>query len=141
MLSRAAVWVPLSPSHALVAAYRGLTGWTAPAPTRTWTISAGSKAGPQGDDGSPGAAFVKLAVERDKGWMDKGALPRNLAILQQLVTTARRANVEVILVTMPVWSSYAKEIDPGIWSTTLETYRRLALEPESAIGICFAFPR
>jgi hypothetical protein len=72
---------------------------------------------------------VKLAVERDKGWMDKGALPRNLAILQQLVTTARRANVEVILVTMPVWSSYAKEIDPGIWSTTLETYRRLALEP------------
>jgi hypothetical protein len=52
--------------------------------------------------------------------------PTNLALLEHLISTLRERKVEVVLVTLPVWKTYAEEMRADEWARTQATFEQLA---------------
>lgn len=74
-------------------------------------------------DLSDEAARVPLA--RHHGMMHAKNEPANVASLEHLLSLLRQRNVEVVLVTLPVWRSYADGMKPEVWARTQATLERL----------------
>jgi hypothetical protein len=83
---------------------------------------------------SPEAAAINLT--RHHGLMHESNLAGNLASLEHLFTILNQRNVEVVLVTLPVWHTYADGMRADTWDRAVRNYERLARE-QGGRYLCF----
>jgi hypothetical protein len=75
---------------------------------------------------TPAGAAEVLA--RHHGFMRPAYLAGNEATLQHLVSLLRQHDVEVIVLTMPLWRTYRAGMRPELWERTREVLGRLSGE-------------
>ncbi|MCY7389129.1 MAG: hypothetical protein LH481_13905, partial [Burkholderiales bacterium] len=69
------------------------------------------------------AAQVRLAVHH--GLMKTEHAPANIASLEHLLSILQQQNVQVVVVAMPVWHTYADAMRPLAWAKTESTLERM----------------
>jgi hypothetical protein len=73
-------------------------------------------------------AGAREVLSRHHGYMHEYYFAGNVATLEHMITILRRANVDVVLVTMPVWPTYEAGIQPAYWERTTAVLERLVRE-------------
>jgi hypothetical protein len=58
--------------------------------------------------------------------MNPANYPRNLGYLEALITQAQARNIEVVLITLPVWDTFRARIRPEVWRQTRTSMEGLA---------------
>lgn len=126
--SSAAIWVPvLGPLNACLDARRALHGAKGLATSEIFD-DRGWGYGRLSQPGLGEEAVAELMAKHEK-FMRASYVSENARALEHLVATARAANVEIVLVTMPVWSDYYRRMNPDIWHEAQAFYLRLARQP------------
>ena len=90
-------------------------GWYAPTTTQPSTPDLGEA-----------AAAVPLA--RHHRMMRASSEPANTAALEHLISMLRKLRVEVVLVTLPVWHTYADGMRPDGWARSQAIFERVSQE-------------
>ena len=71
----------------------------------------------------------RIAINRHHQYMLQRNEIDNLDCLKKTITALRERHVEVFLVTLPVWGSYEREMNPVLWSRTMSAVDQLDLIP------------
>lgn len=64
---------------------------------------------------------------RHRQGMNPGDFSENVALLEHLIAELRQKDIAVVLVTMPVWQTYAEGMSKDLWGNSVAAYESLAL--------------
>jgi hypothetical protein len=81
---------------------------------------------PTTGDLSPAAAAILIAGHH--GQMRESDLADNISYLEHSLSALRARHIEVFLVTLPVWHTYADQMRADTWNRASQAYDRIARE-------------
>jgi hypothetical protein len=72
-------------------------------------------------------AWAKNTLRSQHQEMNPACEPRNLALLEHLLSLLQRRNIEVVLISMPHWRTYVDAMNRNYWERTTAVIKSLAL--------------
>ncbi|HEX3397412.1 MAG TPA: hypothetical protein VHS76_11990 [Steroidobacteraceae bacterium] len=82
-----------------------------------------------GDPKDLAPSVVETKLKYHQGLMHQANLQANLSYLRHMINVLNARQIELVLVTPPVWQGYASRLDPRYWNQTQTAMQELAQLP------------